>query len=214
MNSNEQSILTFSSLSTSADQFVAQLNIPSLILPSGSVPTIDNALVDPSDNTNFNSILRTPLSSFETRDLQNGNNETFIDLLNLLNEEQNDSNAVNIHMRLNESLSDVFPVAASLPSNSRENVFIESPSKRIVFTIVSRYISSPIVANNVVNLLDRLEIGQSITLSDLLASTPSKIRPDKLLREQLVQELSDSNLFSIRRPRQNAILISKTLNYV
>ena len=118
-------------------------------------------------------------------------------------------------MSLTELLSDVSPVtAAATTYNSREMDFIDSPNKRIIFSIISRYILSPVVSKTVFNLLDSLENGQSITLTDLLINVPSKIRPDKTSREQLIQDLSDSNLFSIRRPRKNSFVISKTSHYV
>ena len=84
----------------------------------------------------------------------------------------------------------------------------------IIFSIISKYILSPVVAKTIVNHLDSLENGQSITLTNLLINIPSRIRPDKTAKEQLIQELSDSNLFSIRRPRQNSFVISKTSHYV
>ena len=287
LNSNEQSILTFSSLSTSADQFVAQLNIPSLILPSGSVPTIDNALVDPSDNTNFNSILRTPLSSFETRDLQNGNNETFMDLLNLLNEEQNDSNtsfsritnttdqtdattsfiidsipaAPNArptalqglehlsndedHSNLNENIESISDISNLLDNRNYESDYTNSNSTtdephtvlinrgqqltrkkrtrrlealaelesnanlRITYRIFIKYLESQIVSFSLASRLHSLQVNEIITLSALLKSITSKNRPEREILLQMINELSDTNLFNIDQSKPNRIQISK-----
>jgi len=90
---------------------------------------------------------------------------------------------------------------------------ISGPNTEAVYEIVSKYINSPKQIRKVVESLESIPLNESVTANEIMKIVSSHSRPSANLRDQMIQELSDANLFYSTAHRKKYLLLTKGSRY-